>query len=220
MKAKISEIFESYQGEGPYQGRRQVFVRFFGCNLGCLFCDTRSSRFEEKSVGDVLGKILSYQAGSVSLTGGEPLLQVDFLIKIAMLLKANGREVYLETNGVLWENLARALPYLDIIAMDFKMPTSTGGRSLWGLHRDFLRIAGDKDVFVKAVVGPKTQLCDVYTAISVIKEIRPKTVFVLQPQHPHEKELREKLASYLRICRKNAVNTFVLGQAHKYFQIR
>ncbi|MCK5661099.1 MAG: 7-carboxy-7-deazaguanine synthase QueE, partial [Methanosarcinales archaeon] len=40
----IYEIFNSIQGEGPYVGMRQVFVRFCGCNLACEYCDTYESR--------------------------------------------------------------------------------------------------------------------------------------------------------------------------------
>ena len=40
MKENMIEIFSSAQGEGPYIGRRQVFVRFEGCNLKCRYCDT------------------------------------------------------------------------------------------------------------------------------------------------------------------------------------
>ncbi|MCZ7372375.1 MAG: 7-carboxy-7-deazaguanine synthase QueE, partial [Candidatus Methanoperedens sp.] len=40
MDAQISEIFNSIQGEGPYVGVRQVFVRFQKCQLHCAYCDT------------------------------------------------------------------------------------------------------------------------------------------------------------------------------------
>jgi organic radical activating enzyme len=39
-RAKIKEIFTSIQGEGPYIGVKQLFVRFCGCNLMCEYCDT------------------------------------------------------------------------------------------------------------------------------------------------------------------------------------
>lgn len=38
MKGKIAEVFESIQGEGIYQGVRQIFVRFVGCIQRCNFC--------------------------------------------------------------------------------------------------------------------------------------------------------------------------------------
>ena len=39
-KIKVKEMFVSTQGEGPFVGYRQLFVRFCGCNLACKYCDT------------------------------------------------------------------------------------------------------------------------------------------------------------------------------------
>ena len=44
MKTHINEVFSSIQGEGTLIGRRQVFIRFSGCNLDCNYCDTSKSR--------------------------------------------------------------------------------------------------------------------------------------------------------------------------------
>ena len=46
-KTKVREIFTSIQGEGPYVGVKQLFVRFCGCNLRCDYCDTDVSTNEE-----------------------------------------------------------------------------------------------------------------------------------------------------------------------------
>ncbi|MFH0876779.1 MAG: 7-carboxy-7-deazaguanine synthase QueE, partial [Candidatus Omnitrophota bacterium] len=71
VKAKIAEIFESIQGEGIYAGQQQVFVRFFGCNLSCGFCDTPLATFKEYTVAalrEEIAEFSGYQA--LSLTGG------------------------------------------------------------------------------------------------------------------------------------------------------
>jgi len=216
MKAKISEIFKSIQGEGIYQGADQVFIRFYGCNLRCAFCDTDLDFFHQMSVLQVLNAIRRYSDyHSISFTGGEPLLQVSFLSDLAMRLKTEGKTLYLETNGTLPENLRSVIEYIDIIAMDFKLPTSTGQLKFWSQHKDFLNIASDKNVFVKAVITTSTVPEDVFTAIDIIKKIRPQTSFVLQPEHPYEGKLEYKLSLFKNICKTQGVDVLVLPQMHK-----
>ncbi|MBI3008449.1 MAG: 7-carboxy-7-deazaguanine synthase QueE, partial [Candidatus Omnitrophica bacterium] len=103
MKTKISEIFSSIQGEGLYLGKRQIFVRFYGCNMRCAYCDTMPSRYEELSVGDVLNRINSCLKDrvTVSFTGGEPVVHVVYLKLLLKELKTLGLKTYLETNGTL-----------------------------------------------------------------------------------------------------------------------
>ena len=80
---KIKEIFTSIQGEGPYIGYKQVFVRFCNCNLKCNYCDTEftpDGYFEDFSPKELVEYIKRFETfHSISLTGGEPLLSVDFL---------------------------------------------------------------------------------------------------------------------------------------------
>src|SRR6185503_15806870 len=98
MNAKILEMFQSIQGEGKYAGIKQVFLRFFECNIHCSWCDTPNSigdtvrHYEEMTVEDVMSAIRTLKSGcqSVSLTGGEPLLQVDFIKALLPELKKEG----------------------------------------------------------------------------------------------------------------------------------
>ena len=62
-KAKIKEIFASIQGEGPYVGVKQLFIRFCACNLNCDYCDTpflpnnineRNTYLEENDINNQL----------------------------------------------------------------------------------------------------------------------------------------------------------------------
>ncbi|MFA7677711.1 MAG: 7-carboxy-7-deazaguanine synthase QueE, partial [Candidatus Omnitrophota bacterium] len=110
MNAKICEVFKSIQGEGLYRGVDQVFVRFFGCNLECSFCDTKLQSFQEISLPELLEQINSFNGYDyVSLTGGEPLLQEDFVGVLAKALKEEKKKVYLETNGILHEQLDKVI---------------------------------------------------------------------------------------------------------------
>src|SRR5208337_594236 len=103
MNAKILEIFRSIQGEGKYAGVAQVFVRFFKCNTRCVWCDTPASigdgkrTYKEFSQEDLLSQVDVLYEGchSVSITGGEPLLQKDFLKGFCHALHLGSKKIYL-----------------------------------------------------------------------------------------------------------------------------
>lgn len=216
MKAKISEIFKSIQGEGICQGKEQVFVRFYGCGLDCSFCDTKLEFYEEKTVEEVLESISRYSNyHSISLTGGEPLLQIDFLTDLCQELKVRCKTIYLETNGILHNNLKRVIDYIDVIAMDFKLPSSTQQKDLWNEHKKFLEIARAKEVFVKAVIGKYTVMDDIAKSIALIKELKPDLHFVLQPENPLEDLLEEKLLLFHGLCINGGIKAIIIPQIHK-----
>lgn len=221
MKAKISEIFKSIQGEGIYQGQEQVFVRFYGCNLNCSFCDTKIDSYTEKTVKEVFEEICSFSSFScVSLTGGEPLLHWEFIKLLSPLLSRINKTVYLETNGVLYDNLKEVIDFIDVVAMDFKFPSSTGGFKLWRQHREFLKIALKKQVFIKAVIGRDTSYEDVLESIKIMKEIGTNIPFVLQPQNPFESLLAFKLKDFEDIYKKDGIEVKTLPQLHKVLGVR
>lgn len=151
MKTKIKEIFTSIQGEGPYIGYKQLFVRFCGCNLDCKYCDTEfypSDAIEYES--DELAHIINRHTDchSVSLTGGEPLLYSEFLKELLPNIKI---PVYLETNATLYKGLQEIIDYVDIVAADIKLPSCTGQKELWIEHDEFFRVAQNKKLFAKIV---------------------------------------------------------------------
>ena len=101
---KVNEIFLSIDGEGYRTGLPVVFVRLYGCNLNCSYCDTRYSceqqEYKEMSLYDILVEVLNYGVPRVTLTGGEPLIHPGVKDLITSLV-ANDIEVNIETNGAV-----------------------------------------------------------------------------------------------------------------------
>ena len=231
MHAKILEIFRSIQGEGPYAGTAQVFVRFFECNMHCVWCDTPASigdttrNYKEMTTEDLFAQVQGLYDGchSVSITGGEPLLQKDFLKTFLPQLRQAGMKVYLETNGTLPQELAEVIEDVDVIAMDIKLPSSTGEKAYWHEHEEFVRIALKKEVFIKTVISKDTNDDDVRLAVDLVKRIDPGIVFILQPNYFDMRDRGGCAAQCVELqkyCSKFLDDVRIIPQMHKYMKLR
>jgi len=223
MKAKIAEVFDSVQGEGLYLGERQIFVRFFDCNLNCSFCDTKPDRFTEYEPQELFQEIKLYHQHyhSISFTGGEPLLYKDFLKEILKLTRRHGYKHYLETNGTLAAELEELIDHIDIVAMDLKLPSSTGLGEFWDSHRNFLKIAKRKEVFLKTIICHSTKEEDLEKAVKLIKDVSPASILILQPNsNENHGSLHEKLSRFKEICGRGKVTACVIPQIHKIAGIK
>lgn len=101
---KVVEKFISINGEGPKAGELAVFIRFKGCNLKCHYCDTTWANeedcvYEEQSPEQIVSYVEENKIKNVTLTGGEPLLQVDMDKLLQLLGKKENIYVEIETNG-------------------------------------------------------------------------------------------------------------------------
>ncbi|MFH0947181.1 MAG: 7-carboxy-7-deazaguanine synthase QueE [Planctomycetota bacterium] len=204
--ARLSEVFPTVQGEGAYVGRRQLFVRLAGCSIGCRFCDTPESlrpgsacrirtpgqdgKLASREVrnpvscGDLLRLIsdLARRHGpfhALSVTGGEPLEQVEFLLD---LLPGVELPVLLETAGTLPEALRRLISRVDIVSMDLKLPSVAGAGDFLARHEEFLRVALQKDVYVKTVVNERLEREEWRQAAAMVAGIAPEIPFFVQPE--------------------------------------
>lgn len=227
--AGVHEIFVSIQGEGIFSGKRQIFVRFFGCNLKCVYCDTLQKPEDIRRYSkDELFSAVSAKAAlesvhSVSLTGGEPLLQADFLKGFLPKLKQAGYRIYLETNGTMPQELAKIIDFVDIVAMDIKLPSSTGNMDLWKQHSEFLKIAMAKQVFVKIIVTGKTTAADLNKAVSLIAEQDPHIALVLQPVTPQSDVTAVDplmLERFNNIASEHLRTVKVIPQMHKLYGVK
>ena len=184
-KAKIREIFTSIQGEGPYVGIKQLFIRYCGCNLSCKYCDTEYDSKNGKfcTVSDLITEANRHlDCHSVSLTGGEPLLHINFLKEF---LPFSPLPVYLETNATLADELKQIICFVDYVSADIKLPSCTQIPALWDKHERFFSVASDKDLFAKVVFNKNI------TDEEITKTVRLASKYnipiILQPEFKSEK---------------------------------
>ena len=211
--ASLVEIFSAIQGEGPWVGQRQIFVRLLGCDIKCAYCDTpdthmkvREARVEQTAgardwapmsnpaplaqVVDAVAR-LDRPAGLhrwISLTGGEPLLYASFLLQLLPALKAAcPLPAYLETHGLAVEAMEQTAPHIDYVSMDWKIASATREAVQPDRHRAFLNVLANSatDHFVKLVVVPETTDAELEEAARAINDVDRATVTVLQPVTPY-----------------------------------
>jgi organic radical activating enzyme len=119
---KVTSIFHTLQGEGPFAGRRATFVRLTGCNLQCSFCDTYFDAGEDMKFMDILDRILRLRTNNrnelldkdeirspeqpplIVVTGGEPFLQPN-LSSFLQYAHQRGYKCQVETNGNFWQEV-------------------------------------------------------------------------------------------------------------------
>ena len=140
----------------------------------------------------------------------------EALKEILKLTGKHGHRHYLETNGTLAAELGELIEHIDIVAMDLKFPSSSGMGDLWEKHRDFLKIARRKEVFLKAIICQSTQEEDLREALNLIKEVSPASILILQPNSYEDRDiLQEKLGKFKEICSRANVIACVIPQIHK-----
>ena len=100
----VTEIFVSVQGEGYWIGTPAIFIRLFGCNMSCSFCDTRLTSSEiltDARIVHIVRALYQENPGVriLVITGGEPMMQLDK--KLVSCLEMVGLPLHLETNGTI-----------------------------------------------------------------------------------------------------------------------
>ncbi|AFM41975.1 organic radical activating enzyme [Desulfosporosinus acidiphilus SJ4] len=238
LKIPVTELFSSIQGEGPYVGARQIFLRLPKCNLNCPYCDTETIIPEKCRMESIPGSkdfrmlknpielnelielLRSYDFSlhhSISITGGEPLLWADELQLLLPLIREYNLPVYLETNGTLPKQLDKILPFVDIISMDIKLPF--GEKVFWNVHEDFLRKSLSKNVFLKIVVDEKAKLQDLQNARDLIANVDPSLLTILQPVtkiNGIESPKPRQILDWQRLFLEKLKNVRVIPQTHVF----
>ncbi len=259
-KGNLSEIYLSLQGEGIWVGIPMVIVRMTGCHRRCRYCDTEFALVAEKRARIWLGwrrgepkltvdnPITAQQvaewvlqasgqgnfANWVSFTGGEPLLQADFLAELGATLKELGFRILLETEGGLPDRLEKVLPFVDAVAADIKLPSTTGEPLDWEEAERFLRMVAEAPVqaCVKIVVTTDIDesefaravelLAQIQTSQNDFRKLRPMAL-ILQPVTPArfvtEIPSTELLLSLASLAQQKLADVRIVPQVHKLMQL-
>lgn len=227
-KAKIIEIFTSIQGEGPYVGVKQLFIRFCGCNLDCKYCDTNefsNENYLELTPEELKEEIKEFDLKtihSISLTGGEPLIWADFLCEFLPIIKQsfNGK-IYLETNTTLKENLEKIINFIDIISADIKLPSASGIENSFAVHDEFFKVAKkyNSELFAKIVFDENILEDEISHCIKLAEKYNLE--LILQPKTKDDKVSisQETILEIFNKFLNKHYNTRVIPQVHKFLGV-
>lgn len=166
--AKIHSI-ESF---GTVDGPGIRFVLFLqGCHLKCKYCHNRDTwdmnGGEYKSLDYIFEKIIKYKNyicpnGGVTITGGEPLLQVNFLIELFEKLKKENIHTCIDTSGMvsLTDDIKHLLSLTDLVLLDIKHINTEKCKDLVGFNNEkelaFARYLSDNGIhmWIRQVLIP------------------------------------------------------------------
>lgn len=167
----------SFESFGTVDGPGIRFVVFLqGCPLRCQYChnpDTWSFGGKEYSAEDIANRALRYknyfgQDGGVTVTGGEPLLQIDYVIELFTLLKGKGLHTCVDTSGITFhagdeacvEKYKKLLTVTDLFLLDIKHIDNEACKKLTGQGNEntlaFAKFLSDngKKIWIRQVLVP------------------------------------------------------------------
>lgn len=197
---KIKGRIHSFESFSTLDGPGIRFVIFMqGCPLRCKYCHNRDTRDPKLgdvyTVDEVVNKIVNYKeyiekSGGVTVSGGEPLLQIDFVIELFKKLKKQGIHTALDTSGFIeTEKLKELLDYTDLVLLDLKAIEDD-------THKDLIGVSNEK------ILKFAKHLSD--------KQIPMWIRHVLVPGITDSEEHLTKLNSYIKTL-KNVEKVEVLG---------
>ncbi len=182
MIGKIHSFYAGGTVDGP--GIRYV-VFFKGCPLRCLYCHNPDTwtmdGASEYSADEIVNDALKYRGyfktgGGVTISGGEPLLQIDFLIELLKKLKSHDIHTAVDTSGIIYDkdNLElkakfdELIKYVDLFLLDIKHIDNEEHIKLTGKPNknvlDFAKYLSDnnKHMWIRHVLVPSITLNDEY----------------------------------------------------------
>lgn len=144
----IKGRIHSFESFGTVDGPGIRFVVFMqGCPLRCLYCHNRDTweigvgeEYTPQEVIERMQKYMSYMefsGGGITITGGEPTLQAEFVAEVFRLAKGLNVHTTLDTNGFVDIGVAKKLlSYTDLVLLDIKHIDEKKHRSITGVSNE------------------------------------------------------------------------------------
>ena len=233
--AKVHSV-ESF---GTLDGPGIRYVLFLqGCSLRCKYCHNRDTwdinAGDYRSLDDILDNILRYKNyiknGGVTCSGGEPLLQFEFLIELFKKLKSKGIHTCIDTSGMvgLTDKMKELINLTDLFLMDVKHIDSNKCKDLVGFSNErelaFIRYLSDigKPMWIRQVLVPgyaddEQDLTKLREFISTLKSV--KKVEVL-PYHDLGKFKWEQIGEVYPLENVRTANNDDVKRAKEILEIQ
>ena len=204
---KISEVFDSIQGEGIHAGKPSVFLRTALCNLKCVWCDTKytwdwdnydySKEVHELPIEKVIEKIKEFEPKHLVITGGEPLIQQN---DIASLLSKLGDDYFVEveTDCTIIPNSAM-LEHVNHWNVSPKTSNSGNSREAREVPQCYDFFAKLENSVFKFVIENESDLVEINELIT--KYSIAKNKILLMPQASTKDELNLKKEEIEKIAK-------------------
>lgn len=224
-KHLINSIYRATEGEGVFLGRPQIFVRYQGCTVGCLNCDSKDTwdfnQDMEQSLEEVMEAV--YREGyngkikNVSITGGDPLhpAHVPHVLSLIKLLKEKGYYVNLEAAGT--RVVDEIFDLVDYISFDYKTPSTGVITPLKNISKMITQYPYKFQV--KAVISDQKDFSSTYEAFQSLEDEGKGMPFpwVLTPcYNTNEKFPLDRFTQVLSWNEQTGGNFRVIGQQHKW----
>jgi 7-carboxy-7-deazaguanine synthase len=196
---KVVEIFNSIDGEGKRVGLPCTFIRLFGCNLSCSYCDSQYACKEEKSyytimsINEIISYVNQWDCKNITVTGGEPLLHTGIKELLKRLI-LDDYYVNVETNGTIIPpvrgcdsykyNIFYTIDYkCNTSGMSDKMNTTLFEKHIW--KEDVVKfVVGSQEDMIQALeVCEKYNLHNNIYISPVFGQIEPKGIVNFIQQH-------------------------------------
>lgn len=219
----INSIYRATEGEGIHIGTPQIFVRFQGCHVGCVNCDSKETwEFDPaftRSLDEVMEQVETLSQGiikRISITGGDPLhpSHIPSLMELIKELKARHYFINIEAAGT--RIVKEVFDLVDYISYDLKTPSTTVKTSK-DLLLKFVLDYGHK-AQIKAVVSDKKDFEATFDAFHFVKQANPyQTTWCLTPCYePGEPFPMNRFQQVVQLNEKFGLPFRVIGQQHKW----